>query len=152
MVFGRFLAMIRMNIAFVADTKYLKAYYRIIWFWAMADITLIYLVIEWKESKKKYNPRKILRFNEDFGGEAGIRTPAPVSRPTPLAGAPLIATWVLLQANKNDEHILLFTTSFRSVLRKNDRHLWPTWTFGCLPESLQTRWNQCSARIPKSTM
>ena len=31
------------------------------------------------------------------GGEGGIWTPAPVSRPTPLAGAPLRPTWVLLR-------------------------------------------------------
>ena len=29
-----------------------------------------------------------------LGGEGGIRTLAPVSRPTVLAGPPLIATWV----------------------------------------------------------
>ena len=33
------------------------------------------------------------------GGEGEIRTLAPVSRPTPLAGAPLRPTWVLLLAD-----------------------------------------------------
>ena len=36
----------------------------------------------------------------DSGGEEETRTPAPVSRPTPLAGAPLQPAWVLLHAVK----------------------------------------------------
>lgn len=40
-----------------------------------------------------------------FGGDGEIRTLAPVSQPTPLAGEPLIATWVRLHLyrsqNKN---------------------------------------------------
>ena len=40
---------------------------------------------------------KISELLPPYGAEGGIRTLAPVSRSTPLAGEPLIATWVLLQ-------------------------------------------------------
>ena len=43
--------------------------------------------------KSKQAIQRLLR----LGAEGGIRTLAPVSRSTPLAGEPLIATWVLLQ-------------------------------------------------------
>ena len=43
--------------------------------------------------KSKQAIQSLLR----LGAEGGIRTLAPVSRSTPLAGEPLIATWVLLQ-------------------------------------------------------
>ena len=39
-----------------------------------------------------------------FGGEGEIRTPAPLSRPTPLAGAPLRPAWVLLQVENKSRY------------------------------------------------
>ena len=43
-----------------------------------------------------------------FGAEGGIRTPARYYPPTPLAGEPLIATWVLLHGCKLRVHYLLW--------------------------------------------
>ena len=43
-----------------------------------------------------------------FGAEGGIRTPARFYPPTPLAGEPLIATWVLLHGCKLRVHYLLW--------------------------------------------
>ena len=45
---------------------------------------------------KKSSPKAFSRFRRT-GAEGGIRTPARFYPPTPLAGEPLIATWVLLQ-------------------------------------------------------
>ena len=42
------------------------------------------------------------------GAEGGIRTPARFYPPTPLAGEPLIATWVLLHGCKLRVHYLLW--------------------------------------------
>jgi hypothetical protein len=39
---------------------------------------------------------EITCFQTMCGGEAGIRTPAPVTRPNGLANRPLRPTWVLL--------------------------------------------------------
>ena len=43
-------------------------------------------LINFEDKKRKHNFEKNCVF---LGGEGGIRTLAPVSRPTPLAGAPL---------------------------------------------------------------
>ena len=49
--------------------------------------------------KKKTSSRTI-RSPRRRGAEGGIRTPARYYPPTPLAGEPLIATWVLLHGDK----------------------------------------------------
>ena len=46
------------------------------------------------------------------GGDGGIRTLAPVSQPTPLAGEPLIASWVRLQ-NKMAPQVGFEPTTYR---------------------------------------
>ena len=54
--------------------------------WHMTSILAWYLYLHYALLNRLY-------FSV-FGGEGGIRTLAPVSRPTVLAGPPLIATWV----------------------------------------------------------
>ena len=50
-------------------------------------------------------PPTALKVGICFGAEGGIRTLAPVSRSTPLAGEPLIATWVLLHVYTSNRNI-----------------------------------------------
>ena len=51
------------------------------------------------------NKRASFRMPFCFGAEGGIRTLARFNPTTPLAGEPLIATWVLLHGCKSSTHI-----------------------------------------------
>ena len=54
--------------------------------------------------RQQKNPSEWMDFF--VGGEAGIRTPAPVTRPNDLANRPLQPTWVLLQNGIHYSNIL----------------------------------------------
>ena len=66
--------------------------------WHMTSILVWYLYLHYTSLNRLY-------FSV-FGGEGGIRTLAPVPRPTVLAGPPLIATWVPRQFNISRRAVL----------------------------------------------
>ena len=64
-------------------------------------VPLIVYISTWEILQNLLNRYKKVRRKQlclrRTGAEGGIRTPARFYPPTPLAGEPLIATWVLLQ-------------------------------------------------------